>query len=490
MKNNVFYFVTGSQNLYGDETLKLVARDSKIIAEFLNKHKENPCKIEWVDTAKSKQEISDIVLKANNDKNCAGLILWMHTFSPAKMWIDGLLSLNKPFLHLHTQANKEIPFKEIDMDFMNLNQSAHGDREFGFIATRLRLSRKVVTGYFQDNNVTSQVFSWMRVASAYKFSKHLKVVRVGDNMRDVAVTEGDKVEAQIKLGWSVDGYGVGDIISYIDKVTQKEIDALVESYKKEYKFVTNNIESVRVQAKYEIAFERMLKELNASAVTTTFENLYNLEQLPGLSMQRLMGKGYGFAGEGDWKTSALTALVKYMGSGIKGGTSFMEDYTYHMGENSFILGAHMLEICPSIAVGDVLVDVKPLGIGGKADPARLRFKGPKGEAIVLTLVDMGDRFRLIANKIDLIHTEDMPNLPVAQIAWKPRPSLDVSATAWIYAGGAHHSVLSTQVSETEIRDFAEMANIEYILIDEFTKINDFKTNLLNSDIIWKLKGLK
>ncbi len=489
MKRNTFYFVTGSQHLYGQETLRLVEENSRLISQYINNHPENPCQVIYKDTVTTAEEINKLLKAANNDETCAGIIVWMHTFSPAKMWIEGLTNLEKPLLHLHTQANLEIPFESIDMDFMNLNQSAHGDREFGHIMTKMRINRKVVAGYYKDLTVLKEIFTWMRASSAYKFSRELKVVRIGDNMRDVAVTEGDKVAAQIKFGWSVNGYGVGDLIDYINKVDNQEIEDLLNLYQQEYDFITDDIKAVKEQAKYEIAIEKMLQDKGARAITTTFENLYGLAQLPGLSIQRLMAKGYGFGAEGDWKTAALTAVLKYMSRGLAGGTSFMEDYTYHLPENDqFILGAHMLEICPSIAGDKPKIDVQPLGIGGKNPPARMIFNAKPSKAVVATLIDLGERFRLIVNKIKIIEERKMPKLPVAQVLWQPEPSLTVSATAWIYAGGAHHTVLSTQINEKHLRDFAQIANIEYVEINEETELNTFIEKLMISDVIWKIKG--
>lgn len=489
MKENAFYFIAGSQHLYGPETLRLVDENSRMIAAYIDGHSENPCRILYKGIATTPEEITELLKGANNDKACAGIILWMHTFSPAKMWIEGLSNLNKPVLHLHTQANLEIPFASIDMDFMNLNQSAHGDREFGHIMTKMRINRKVVAGHYQDEEVLKEIFVWMRAAAAYKFSRELKVIRIGDNMRDVAVTEGDKVAAQIKLGWSVNGYGVGDFVAYLDQVSDQEAEAMLASYRKEYEFLTDDLESVKEQARYEIALERMLSEKGAKAVTTTFENLHGLKQLPGLSIQRLMAKGYGFGAEGDWKTAALTAVLKYMGSGLEGGATFMEDYTYHLPKNEqFVLGAHMLEICPSISSDKPRIDVQPLGIGGKNPPARLLFNAKPGKAVIATLIDLGERFRLIVNKITIIEGRSMPKLPVAQVLWKPEPSLAVSATSWIYAGGAHHTVLSTQINEKHLWDFARIADIEYVEINEKTDLQEFVEKLMISDIVWKIKG--
>ena len=492
MKENIFYFITGTQTLYGEEIFKEIDQNSNKIVDFINSDKNNPATLVYKQLVKSSDEIKKVIDEVNNDANVAGVILWMHTFSPAKMWIKGLTSLQKPMLHLHTQANLEIPLNEIDMDFMNLNQSAHGDREFGFLATRLRLNRKVVTGYYQDKRVLDEIFSFMRAASAVKFSKNLNVIRLGDNMREVAVTEGDKVEAQIKLGWSVNGYGIGDFVDEINKITTSEVESLFNEIKSNYDIITNEIDSIKEQLKYELALENMLKKHNAKAFTTTFENLYGLKQLPGLSVQRLMEKGYGFGGEGDWKIAALTATLKYMAKGLNGGTSFMEDYTYNLKPNNeYVLGSHMLEICPTLKKDKVSIDVKPLGIGGKNPPARMIFQNEaKKDAVVATLVDMGDRFRMIVNVVDLFEEKLMPKLPVAQILWKPQPSLHESASAWIYAGGAHHTVLSTQLKESDLRNFAEILDIEYVLIDKNTNLNNFVESLRVNDLIWKLKGMK
>lgn len=492
MKQNVFYFITGTQTLYGEEIFEQIDYNSKKIVEHIQNHSNNPANIIYKSLVKSKKEISEVIESINQDDKCAGIILWMHTFSPAKMWIDGLSKLQKPMLHLHTQANLEIPFDQIDMNFMNLNQSAHGDREFGFMATRLRLKRQVVTGHYTDPRVLGDIFSFMRVASAIKFSKNLNVIRLGDNMREVAVTEGDKVEAQMHLGWSINGYGIGDLLEEINKVSDLKVEETFAEIQSKYKLITTNLESIKEQIKYELAIEKMMVKHQAQAFTTTFENLYGLKQLPGLSVQRLMEKGYGFGAEGDWKVAALTATLKYMAQGLEGGTSFMEDYTYNLKkDNEFVLGSHMLEICPTLSKGEVKIDVKPLGIGGKSDPARMIFQNKQHEnAVVATLVDMGDRFRLIVNVVDLIEADLMPNLPVAQVLWKPQPSLHESATAWIHAGGAHHTVLSTQLNEAHLRTFANLLDIEYVLINKDTNLDNFIEKLQMNDIMWKLKGLR
>lgn len=484
MKDKKIYFITGSQNLYGEEPLKQVAQNSKNIVAHLNKAGA-PFEIVWQDTVKTADEITRMMKAVNADDSCVGIITWMHTFSPAKMWINGLAILNKPVLHLHTQVNEKIPYDSIDMDFMNLNQAAHGDREFGHIVTKMRIPRKVVAGYYKYAEVVDSIYTWMRAAAALDFSKSLKVARFGDNMREVAVTDGDKVAAQMKLGFSVNGYGIGELVDCISQVTEEETDALMSEYKSLYSLATDNAAAVREQAKYEIALEKFLMTNKFGALTTTFEDLHGLRQLPGLAIQRLMGKGYGFGGEGDWKTSALLAIMKYMAAGIEGGTSFMEDYTYHMEKGrELVLGAHMLEVCPTLAGDRVRIDVKPLGIGGKEPPARLTFHAKAGKAVNATLVDLGSRLRLIVNTIEIVDGTDMPNLPVAQVLWKAEPSLQASATAWIYAGGAHHTVLSTQLTLEHLLDFAEMCGIECVIIDKNTELNSFKQNLKLSDLLW------
>ncbi|NLC16532.1 MAG: L-arabinose isomerase [Clostridiales bacterium] len=490
MKDKILYFVVGSQHLYGEETLKQVAEHAQEMARFLDSQEDNPVTIKYLDTVKTPQEVTDMCQKVNFDPQCVGIIAWMHTFSPAKMWINGLKILNKPMLHLHTQYNEKIPYDSIDMDFMNLNQAAHGDREFGHIVTRLRIRRKIVVGYYKDPDVLKQIFVFARAAAAAAKSKTLKVARFGDNMREVAVTEGDKVEAQVRLGWSINGYGLGDLVEYIDRVSQKEIDGLVETYKEKYVFQKDiDLEAVKTQAKYQIALERFLQDGGFDAFTTTFENLHGLKQLPGLACQVLMEKGYGFGAEGDWKTAALTHLVKYMAAGLEGGSSFMEDYTYHLEKGKqAILGAHMLEVCPTIAEGKPSLEVHPLGIGGKEPPARLVFEGKTGDAMLITLVDMGDRFRMIVNKARIIKPQAMPKLPVARVLWQPLPDMATSAQAWIMAGGAHHSVLTTQLELEHIQDFARIMDIELIVIDQNTDINRLENELMISDFVWRSKN--
>lgn len=491
-KDYKFWFITGSQHLYGAETLKQVKSDSIHMVDGINKVGGYAYPVEFKDLLTTPEEIQAFMKEANDDPSCAGVIGWMHTFSPAKMWIKGLSILTKPFVHLHTQYNRDIPWNEIDMDFMNLNQSAHGGREFGFINTRLRMPRKVIVGYWEDKKVLKELGDFLNVCVAIAESKCLKVARFGDNMRYVAVTEGDKVEAEIKLGWEVNGYGIGDLVEVVDAVTEEEIDTLYEEYKREYIIEDETQESVnqiKYQARLEIGMERFLEEGGFGAFTTTFENLHGLKQLPGLAVQRLMDKGYGFGGEGDWKTAALVRLTKIMaGEGTKG-TSFMEDYTYHMDpENPMVLGAHMLEICPSIAEGDVTLKVRPLSIGGKEAPARMTFGCKTGDALNASIIDLGGRMRLIINTVKAVKApQEMPKLPVAQAMWVPEPSLEEGAKAWILAGGAHHTAYTLDVSVEQLQDFAEFMDIESVLINEDTKIATFRNELKMSDLMWNLK---
>ena len=427
LKKFEFWFITGSQHLYGPETLQEAERHSQIIAEALNKDVGIAGRVIFKPVVKTPEEISKICEEANRNENCAGIITWMHTFSPSKMWIAGLSILRKPLLHLHTQFNRDIPWDGIDMDFMNLNQSAHGDREHGFIGARMRLARKVVVGYWEDGEVRRRISAWMRAAIGYSESKSLKVARFGDNMREVAVTEGDKVEAQIKLGWSVNGYGVGDLVELVNEVTDAQADALLQEYDELYDIALEARtegkarDSIRVQARIELAMKAFMKAGGFGAFTTTFQDLHGLKQLPGLAVQRLMEAGYGFGGEGDWKTSAMVRIMKVMGTGLPKGTSFMEDYTYHLDpENELVLGAHMLEVCPTIAANKPRIEVHPLGIGGKEDPARIVFDGKVGPAVAISLIDMGDRFRLIVNDVEAVkQPKSMPKLPVARTLWKP-----------------------------------------------------------------------
>ncbi|HSQ17101.1 MAG TPA: L-arabinose isomerase [Anaerolineales bacterium] len=494
LKQLEVWFVTGSQHLYGPKTLETVAEHSRQMAEAFNLSGQIPAKVVFKPVLTTPESIRELCLEANSTRNCIGLITWMHTFSPAKMWISGLGLLKRPFVHLHTQFNREIPWSEIDMDFMNLNQSAHGDREFGFIGTRMRLNRKVVVGYWQDNQVLEDLGVWVRAACAWHDAQDCKVARFGDNMRDVAVTEGDKVAAQIQLGYSVYGYGVGDLVKSVNQVTEKGIDQLVAEYLDLYAVAPNllpegkNHRSLREGARIELGMRHFLEAGNFKAFTTTFEDLHGLAQLPGLAVQRLMADGYGFGAEGDWKTSALVRAMKVMGSGLKMGASFMEDYTYHFSPaGDKVLGAHMLEICSSIAATRPKLEMLPLSIGNKADPVRLIFEAQTGPAVAASLVDMGQRFRLIVSIVDVVPTEaPMPKLPVARALWQPRPDLKTAAAAWILAGGAHHTGFSYAITSDTMQDFAEMCGIEMLLIDEHTRLSEFKKELRWNDLYYSL----
>jgi len=491
IKNKEVWFVTGSQHLYGPKTLKQVAADSAKIAAALDRSPKISQKIIFKPVLITPESISDLCSEANNAINCIGLITWMHTFSPAKMWIKGLSVLNKPFLHFHTQLNRDIPWKTIDMDFMNLNQSAHGDREFGFIGTRMRLNRKVVVGHYQDPEAVDRIAVWIRTAAAYNDARNMKIARFGDNMRDVAVTEGNKVSAQIKMGYSVYGYGVGDLVKAVNEVSPAAIKKLLAEYSSDYK-MTNavaNSESLKEAARIEAGMEKFLKEGGFKAFTTTFEDLHGLKQLPGLAVQRLMAKGYGFGAEGDWKTAALVRSMKVMAQGLKGGTSFMEDYTYHFDPQGMrVLGAHMLEVCPSIALGKPSVEIHQLSIGGKADPARLVFKTAPGKGINTSVIDLGNRFRMIVNEVEVVKCPDMPKLPVASVLWTPMPDLKTGAAAWIYAGGAHHTGFSTAVDKEYLEDFSGMMGIEFILIDEKCNLDTLRKEMRMNEIYYHISG--
>lgn len=483
------WFITGSQHLYGEETLKQVASDTKYMVDQLNKSNMMPLEIIWKETVKTPDEITEIMDQANFDSECAGIITFMHTFSPSKMWIAGLSRLQKPYCHLHTQFNREIPWNEIDMDFMNLNQSAHGDREHGFIGARLRMARKIVVGYWENDDVRAHIADFIRAAIGVAESKKLKVARFGDNMREVAVTEGDKVEAQLKLGWAVNYFPVGDLVQYVNAVSDCDVDKQYEEIKTLYTIKTDDIDSIKYQLKIEIGLRKFLQDGKFGAFTTNFEDLHGLDQLPGMACQRLMAEGYGFGGEGDWKTAAMTRIMKAMAKGIPGGTAFMEDYTYHLPKgNEMVLGAHMLEVCPSIAGSKINVEVHPLGIGGKNSPARLTFDGAEGDAICVSLIDMGGRMRMIVQDVKAIAPlHPMPNLPVAATMWKPMPDLQTGAEAWILAGGAHHTVMSYQLTAQNMRDFAEMLDIEFIHINEKTDLVELKKELFWNDMAYKLK---
>ncbi|MES2238718.1 MAG: L-arabinose isomerase [Bacteroidota bacterium] len=488
------WFVVGSQELYGEETLRQVAVHSQKIAEDLDASSAIPVKIVYKDIVKSPSQITDVCLAANNNKNCIGIITWMHTFSPAKMWINGLSILKKPICHLHTQFNAEIPWSSIDMDFMNLTQSAHGDREFGFMMSRMRKKRKIVVGHWEDKRVQTKLGNWSRVALGWDEMQNLKVARFGDNMREVAVTDGDKVEAQIRFGVSVNGYDSSDIMNKMNQQSEEQVDALVAVYEETYNLAAKlqkggeQRESLRDAARIELGMRAFLEEGGFGAFTDTFENLGELKQLPGIATQRLMADGYGFGGEGDWKTAAMVRVLKVMNIGLEGGTSFMEDYTYHFTpEKSYVLGSHMLEICPSITDGKPSCEIHPLGIGGKEDPVRLVFNSPAGDAINVSLVDMGTRFRLIVNEVTAVKPmADLPKLPVARVLWDCKPNLDIAATAWILAGGAHHTVYSQAVTTEFMEDFADIAGIELVVIDNDTKIRNFKDTLNANEAYYHL----
>jgi len=485
LKQYEVWFATGSQHLYGAETLKMVEDDSQSIVDGFNKSGSLPVKIIFKPVLTTPESIYNLCYEANSAVNCIGLIMWMHTFSPAKMWIGGLKVLQKPFVHLHTQFNRDIPWNSIDMDFMNLNQSAHGDREFGFICTRMKKKRKVIVGYWQDSAVHKNLNVWMRAASAWADSQGAKIARFGDNMREVAVTEGDKVEAQMRFGYSVNGYGIGELVKHVNEVSDYDALKLIKEYEEKYSLTPNikkggeKHQNLIDGAKIEIGLRSFLVEGSFKGFTTTFEDLHGLKQLPGLAGQRLMADGYGFGAEGDWKTAALVRAMKVMSAGLKGGTSFMEDYTYHMnpaGEK--VLGAHMLEICESIADGKPALEIHKLSIGGKDDPPRLVFNVSPGEALNASLIDMGNRFRLIVNEVLVVPPEKpLPKLPVARVLWIPKPDLKIAAHAWILAGGAHHTGFSKALSSEHLEDFAEIADIEFLLINDSTKILDFKKEL-------------
>ena len=488
--NYSFWFVVGSQFLYGEEVLKTVEIRAKEMAEKLSCNLPYP--LVYKVTAKTNKEISEIVKQANYDDSCAGVITWCHTFSPSKMWINGLCNLQKPYCHFATQYNREIPNDEIDMDFMNLNQAAHGDREHGFIAARLRMPRKIIAGYWQDEKAQNRIANWMKAAVGVAVSKNMKVMRFGDNMREVAVTEGDKVEVQTKLGWQVNTWAVGDLVKVMNAVTEKEIDELMSVYTFKYEIATDNIEAIRYQAREEIAIKKMLDNEGCKAFSNTFQDLYGMEQLPGLASQHLMSQGYGYGGEGDWKVSAMTAIMKAMGENGNGASAFMEDYTYHLAEgNEYSLGAHMLEVCPSLAETDKKprIETHHLGIGmNEKDPARLVFDGKAGNAIVVSLVDMGGRLRLICQDIVCVKPiMPMPNLPVARVMWQAMPNLTDGVECWITAGGAHHTVISYDVSAEQMRDWARMMDIEFVHITKDTTVESLEKELFLNDLAWKLK---
>lgn len=490
LKDYEFWLIVGSQHLYGEETLRQVKEHAQIMTEGMNRSGRLPCSLVLKPVAKTPDEITEVMRAANADSRCAGVIVWMHTFSPSKMWIGGLSVLQKPYCHFATQFNRNIPNEGIDMDFMNLNQSAHGDREHGFIAARMRLPRKIVAGYWEDADVQEKIGGWMRAAVGAAVSRELKVMRFGDNMRQVAVTEGDKVEVQMKLGWQVNTYAVGDLVAVMNQVSEQEIDSLMKEYQQNYEFATDDMETVRYQAREEIAIQKMLDEHGCGAYTNTFEDLWGMEQLPGIASQDLMAKGYGYGGEGDWKVAAMTAILKAMGEGGNGCSLFMEDYTYNLVPGAeYSLGAHMLEVCPCCAAQRPRIETHPLGIGmNEKDPARLVFEGKAGKAIVVSLIDMGGRLRLICQDIECVKPIlPMPNLPVARVMWKALPSLTTGVECWITAGGAHHTVLSYDVTAEQMHDWANMMDIEFVHIGKDTTPEALEHDLFLADLAWKLR---
>ncbi|MDQ8051775.1 MAG: L-arabinose isomerase [Pedobacter sp.] len=493
LKTFEVWFITGTQHLYGEETLKQVASHAQQVADFFNKHDKIPVAVVYKPIVKTPEEIFETLLQANTAKNCIGVITWMHTFSPAKMWIRGLNILQKPLLHLHTQFNRDIPWNDIDMDFMNLNQSAHGDREFGFIVTRMRKDRKVAVGHWQDEGVIDQINTWCRAAAGWNDWQGAKFARFGDNMRYVAVTEGDKVEAEMKFGFSVNTYGIGDLVDIINSSSDQAVKELIAEYEESYDMAAElrtggaKHQAVYDAAKIEIGLHRFLKDGNFKGFSDTFEDLHGMVQLPGIAAQRLMAAGYGFAGEGDWKTAALVRACKVMGAGLDGGNAFMEDYTYHFDPtNEMVLGSHMLEIDASLAKGRPKLEVHPLGIGGKADPARLVFNVAGGDALNASLIDMGNRFRLLVNEVKAVEAKhDLPKLPVARVLWKPLPDMKTGCAAWIYAGGAHHTAYSQNLTTAHLLDFANIADVEFVSIGEDTKIDQFRNELHWNEVYYK-----
>ncbi len=488
------WLITGSQDLYGAAILKTVGENSQTIANGLDQSSHLPLKVLAKPTVRSSTEILNVCLEANQNKNCVGLILWMHTFSPAKMWIAGLKSLSKPYLHLHTQFNAALPFSEINMNFMNLNQSAHGDREFGHIATRLKQERKVIVGHWANERVQKQIGEWTRVAMGFNESQHLRIARFGDNMRHVAVTEGDKVSAQIQFGYEVHGYGLGDLKKMVDSISESEVTQQLEIYRKDYVVEANlftdkdKLLILKNEARLELGLRRFLTEGNFGAFTNTFENLTGLTNLPGLATQRLMAAGFGYGGEGDWKTAALVRIAKVMTKGKPAGTSFMEDYTYHFGKVDQVLGSHMLEICPSIASQKPKLEIHQHTIGVTCDIARLVFTGKPGPAVCVSVVDLGTRFRMIVAEVDAVEPEQaLPHLPVARTLWEPRPNLEIAGAAWILAGAAHHNVYTQAMTAEDWIDFAEMSGIEVVVIDAETRLRDFKNNLRHNGIYFHIK---
>jgi L-arabinose isomerase len=488
------WFLTGSQGLYGPETLKQVERQSQQIVDQLNDSGRLPLQVRWQPVLTEAEAIHRMMLDANGDPDCLGVIAWMHTFSPAKMWIAGLYALRTPLLHLHTQANVSLPWAELDMDFMNLNQAAHGDREFGYIQTRLMVPRKTVAGHVSDPRVVDRIAIWQRAATGAAAVRKLKLARFGDNMRDVAVTEGDKVEAQLRFGVSVNTYGVNDLVALVDEVSDADVDTLIEQYSDNYEIAPeltaggDRHESLRYGARIEAGLRAFLTDGGFGAFTTNFQDLGGLRQLPGLAVQRLMAEGYGFGGEGDWKTSVMLHTIKAMGSNDSRGTSFMEDYTYHWGPGTpKILGAHMLEVCPSIAAGKPRVEIHPLSIGDREDPVRLVFDAEPGPAVVVGICDLGERFRLVLNEVTVVEPDEpLPRLPVARAVWEPQPDLATSAECWLTAGGPHHTVLSAAVGTEELSDFSTTIGTELLIIDEDTTPRRFEQEIRWNEAYHKL----
>ena len=493
-KKAEIWFLTGTQHLYGPETLEQVADQSRAVATSLNSSGTIPLNIVWKPILKTADEIKAICMEASVNENCVGVIVWMHTFSPAKMWIAGLTALQKPLLHLHTQANAQLPWDTIDMDFMNLNQAAHGDREHGHIQARMNTGRKIVVGHYADALVVKRISNWVRATIGWNTSQNLKLARFGDNMRSVAVTDGDKTSAQMRFGFSVEAYGINALAAAIEKVNAKDVDALVAQYEIDYDVVPSlkkggaQHDSLRYAASIEIAMRGFLEAGGFSAFTSNFEDLGALRQLPGLAVQRLMADGYGFGGEGDWKTSAMLRIIKSMSVGLEGGTSFMEDYTYHFGPGEpKVLGAHMLEVCPSIASAKPKCEIHPLGIGDREDPVRLVFDATPGAGRVISMSDLGDRFRIVVNEIEVVKPDaPLPNLPVARAVWKPAPSLSTSAECWIYAGGSHHTVMTTAVDAEVLQDFAEIAQVELLSINAKTDATEFRKEIRWNSLHYKL----
>ncbi|MCL4120829.1 UNVERIFIED_CONTAM: hypothetical protein GTU68_049924 [Idotea baltica] len=486
------WFLTGSQHLYGEAVLQQVAQHAQQIANSLDNARSIPVRVVFKPVLPGAEQISQVMLEANANDRCIGLIAWMHTFSPAKMWIDGLKKMQKPLLHLHTQFNREIPWSTIDMDYMNLNQSAHGDREFGFIVSRLRINRKVVVGFWESPTVQNEIGTWTRAAAARLDWSRGKIARFGDNMRDVAVTEGDKVAAQERFGFSVNGYGVGDLTACIDDASSDDVEKLCAEYEKQYNLASSlqtggqQRKALLDAARIELGLRQFLNQGNFCGYTNTFEDLHGIRQLPGIATQRLMADGFGFGAEGDWKAAAMVRAAKVMANGLAGGTSFMEDYTYHLSEGKEqVLGAHMLETCPSIAAGRPSCEVHPLGIGGKDDPVRLVFDAASGPAINATLVDLGDRFRMILNEVEVVQPPAaLPKLPVARAVWHPAPNFPTAAASWIYAGGSHHPVFSLALTTEHFEDLCEMLDIELVIIDNDTRLRSLKQTLRTSDHVW------